>query len=88
LWNKVFFGFWKEILRKIIKKAKLCCTSRDSNRQHHECMSKVLRFEPAWSIRIIAVWPKKTLAAVTAVEALPLEYDCIASLLLCPKDMH
>jgi hypothetical protein len=39
----------------------------------YECMSKALSFETAWSVRIITVWPKKTLAAVRAVDVLPLE---------------
>lgn len=45
---------------------------RESNRQFQECKSKALRLEPAFLVKIIDLWPKKKLVAVTAVDVMPL----------------
>jgi hypothetical protein len=71
---KLLFDFSKVILRKIINTPKCVATPAEiCNRQLHECISKGLRAEPTRSVRIITVWPNKTLAAVTAVDFLSLE---------------
>ena len=60
-WNTLCYcsGFEWRYRGNSIKLRTICRPRRDSNRELHECKSKALQFEPAWSLVIITVWPKE-----------------------------